>query len=152
MAHLHDQQVPRGALIAAAALMLVAIAAAGLTRQGLIARTDPVAPAQIVLSRDLVFVDRRDGGIAVLAAGSGETLELIAPGSDGFVRGVLRGLVRERRQHGFGSEKPFRLLRQSDGRLTLVDLATQRRIELVSFGPTNVKAFARFLPSGEKSS
>ncbi len=152
MAHHHDQHIPRGVLLAAAGLIVFAIAIAGLTRHGLISRIDSAAPAQTVMSRDLVFVDRQVGGITVLSAASGETLAVIEPGDDGFLRGVLRGLVRERRHRGLGPEKPFRLLRQSDGRLTLVDLATDRRIELVSFGPTNVEAFARFLPTEEQRS
>ncbi len=151
MAHHHDQQVPRGALIAAAALILLAIALAALSRQGFIGRADSLS-APTVVSRDLVFLDRKDGGILVLAAETGETVQSIEPGTNGFLRGVLRGLARERRLGGFDTHKPFRLLRQGDGRLTLVDLATDRHIELVSFGPTNARAFARFLTASEEKS
>ncbi len=151
MAHHHDQHIPRGALIAAAAVVVFAIALAALARQGVIARSEPGAAA-VVEYRDLLFTDRADGGIAVQAATSGATVAVIAPGGDSFLRGVLRGLVRERRQRGLTAEQPFRLLRQGDGRLTLVDLATERRIELVSFGPTNTQAFARFLEIPEDRS
>lgn len=151
MARHHDQQVPRGALIAAAVLIVLAIALAAFARQGLIGRADDLS-APTVEFRDLVFLDRKDGGILVLAADTGETVQAIEPGTNGFLRGVLRGLARERRLGGFDTEKPFRLLRQGDGRLTLLDLATQRHIELVSFGPTNAKAFARFLINGEGKS
>ncbi len=151
MAHRHDQQVPRGALIAAAALILLAVTLAALSRQGLIGRADsPSAPA--VESRDLVFLDRKDGGILVLVAGTGDTVQAIEPGTNGFLRGVLRGLARERRLGGFDTQKPFRLVRQGDGRLTLIDLATDREIELVSFGPTNARVFARFLMASEVKS
>ena len=151
MAHHHDQPVPRRALIAAAALILFSIAAVALARQGLLGPAE-VAQDTPVESRDLLFVDRPGGGITVLSAATGETVAVIGSGADGFLRGVMRGLARERRQHGFDAEQPFRLLRQSDGRLTLVDLATERRIELISFGPTNAKAFARFLPSWRQNS
>lgn len=151
MAHHHDQKVPRAVLFAAAALILLSIALAALSRQGLIVRgEEPAAPT--VASRDLVFLDRPDGGIQVLAAETGETVQTLAPGSNGFLRGVLRGLVRERRLGGFEMNRPFRLRRHDDGRLTLIDLATERRIELVSFGPTNARAFARFLAGGEGES
>lgn len=151
MAHHHDQQVPRGALMAAAGLILFAITAAALARQGLIGPSG-TAPTPTVEFRDLLFVDRPDGGVTVLAADTGETVHAIEPGTNGFLRGVLRGLVRERRLGGFDSAEPFRLLRRADGRLTLHDLATGRRIELVSFGPTNARAFARFLMSSEAKS
>ena len=36
-----------------------------------------------------------------------------------FVRGTVRGLVRERKREGIGSVPPFRLTRLADGRLTL---------------------------------
>ena len=151
MAHHHDQHVPRGALIAAAGLILFAISAAALARQGLIGPAES-ASTPTVEFRDLLFLDRPDGGVTVLAADTGETVQAIEPGTHGFLRGVLRGLVRERRQGGFDSAEPFRLLRRSDGRLTLHDLATGRQIELVSFGPTNARAFARFLISSEAKS
>jgi putative photosynthetic complex assembly protein len=58
---------------------------------------------------------------------------------------VLRGLARERRQHGIGAEPPFRLTLWANGALSLVDTATGRVIELDGFGQTNRAAFARLL-------
>jgi putative photosynthetic complex assembly protein len=66
-------------------------------------------------------------------------------GTNGFVRGVLRGLARERRLNDVGAQPPFQLTRWSDGRLSLDDPATGRRIDLVAFGPTNAGAFAQLL-------
>jgi putative photosynthetic complex assembly protein len=48
-----------------------------------------------------------------------------------------------------GPDLPFRLTHWSDGRLTLEDAATGRRIELESFGPTNMQAFASLLAAGK---
>ena len=73
-------------------------------------------------------------------------LEVLAVGGDGFVRGVLRGVARERRGRGLGSDLPVRLIARRDGTLALEDPATGRRIELNAFGATNAAAFARFLP------
>ncbi|MDJ0610931.1 MAG: photosynthetic complex assembly protein PuhC [Kiloniellales bacterium] len=151
MAHHHELKVPRSVLVGVAALLVFTIVFVALARQGLVGRAD-LPPDAPVAARDLVFLDRSDGGVAVLAAATGETVEVLAPGTNGFLRGVLRGLARERRQHGLGMEQPFRLLKQGDGRLTLHDLATGRRIELISFGVTNAKAFARFLNDQESSS
>jgi putative photosynthetic complex assembly protein len=66
-------------------------------------------------------------------------------GEAGFFRGALRGLARERRRAGLGSEQPFQLIGRADGRLTLADPATGQRIDLESFGPTNAAVFARFM-------
>ena len=66
-------------------------------------------------------------------------------GENGFFRGALRGLARERRRAGLGSEQPFQLIGRADGRLTLTDPATGQRIDLESFGPTNAAVFARFM-------
>jgi putative photosynthetic complex assembly protein len=44
-----------------------------------------------------------------------------------------------------GSEAPFELIAQADGRLTLHDPATGKRVELESFGPTNAANFSRLL-------
>ena len=41
--------------------------------------------------------------------------------------------------------RPFRLTRWSDGRLSLDDPATGRRIELDAFGPTNTAVFAHLM-------
>ena len=42
-------------------------------------------------------------------------------------------------------DPPFRLARWSDGRLTLEDPTTGRRIELGAFGPTNAEVFAELM-------
>jgi hypothetical protein len=43
---------------------------------------------------------------------------------------------------------PFQLALHTDGRLTLVDPAINRTIELEAFGPANSGAFARLLTPG----
>jgi putative photosynthetic complex assembly protein len=98
-----------------------------------------------VASRDLRFLDRDDGGVAVYSAPDGRLVHVLPHGTNGFARGVLRGLARDRRRSDIGSEQAFRLVRFADGRLSLDDPATGRRIDLDAFGPTNVAVFARLL-------
>ena len=76
---------------------------------------------------------------------SGSMVEVLPPGTNGFARGVMRGMARERHSREIGSEPPFRLTRWSDGRLSLDDPATGRRIELDAFGPTNTAVFAHLM-------
>jgi len=75
-------------------------------------------------------------------------VDVVAPGTNGFLRGTLRGLARERKRQGIGPEAPFRLTAHDDGRLTLADPATGRRVDLESFGPTNAAVFSQLLVAG----
>jgi putative photosynthetic complex assembly protein len=104
----------------------------------------PQEDSPINWQRTLRFEDRPDGSIAVV---DGRTGELVASvqGEQGFLRGALRALSRERRARGLGPEQPFELIARPDGRLTLVDPVTEQRIELESFGPTNAGRFASLL-------
>ena len=75
----------------------------------------------------------------------------MVPGTNGFVRIVMRGFARDRLNLGIGSEPPFELTRWQDGRLTITDPSTGHRTELVGFGTTNVDAFAKLLLAGSKT-
>jgi putative photosynthetic complex assembly protein len=103
---------------------------------------EPDAP--VVMSRTLHFADRTAGAIDVTKSGSGALVQRIE-GEQGFVRGTLRGFARERRARGVGPEAPFELVLHTDGRLTLNDPSTGRRVDLESFGPTNLAEFARLM-------
>jgi putative photosynthetic complex assembly protein len=71
---------------------------------------------------------------------------VIEPETGGFVRGVLRSLVRRRMQLGLGREAGgFDLNRLSDGQITLSDPATGEIVDLGAFGPTNQAAFAAIM-------
>ena len=99
---------------------------------------------EVAASRALRFVDDA-GGVVVLDAGTGAEIERIAPGEDGFVRSVMRGLANERKSRAIGPEAPFSLVLHADGSLWLDDPATDRHVVLSAFGVDNVSAFARLL-------
>jgi len=113
----------------------------------------PVNPAAIgaqpTASRDLHFADRADGAVVVSDAVTGRQVEIVEPGADGFVRGAMRGLVRQRRIAEIGPDLPFRLSTWSNGRITLQDTANGNTMELHAFGRTNVEAFLRLLAKEE---
>lgn len=141
--HAHGA-VPRTPLMAVGGLIvmtLIMVAVVRLTGWG----DNPHPPAQTVAERSLRFSDLSNGGIAVHDASNGLLLEELAPGSNGFLRGALRGLSRERKRSGIGPEPALRLSGRSDGRLLLEDPQTGRLIDLGSFGPTNAAVFARLL-------
>lgn len=141
--HAHPP-VPRGALVGAGALIVVALLLATVSRLTNVGATR-VPDAVAVASVALAFSDRADGAVVVSRAADGRVVEVLAPGTNGFARGALRGLARERRRSHVDAAPPFQLTRWSDGRLSLADPSTGRRIELDVFGPTNAAVFARLL-------
>ena len=148
----HDPTVPKGALMFAGGLVAFALVATTAVRVGLL----PVAASPVAIrtathetplqTRDLTFRDRADGAVTITDVTTGKPAEVIEPGSkSGFIRGVMRGLARERRMHHVGDGPAFRLASWPDGGLSLTDTATGRVIELGAFGPTNRAAFASLL-------
>jgi putative photosynthetic complex assembly protein len=135
---------PRGALLGAAALMTLAIVAAGTARLTGIGASH-VPEGTSVESRDLRFADRTDGAVVISEAGTGRVVDVASPGTNGFLRSTLRGLARERKRQDLGAEAPFRLTRWADGRLSLQDEATGRSVDLGAFGHTNAAVFARLM-------
>ena len=156
--HSHENMVPPAALKAALALIVFSLLLVAGVRVGAVS-TGPTATearvaakARPVSERLLSFGDSPSGEVVVTDAASGAPLAAIGSEGGGFIRGVMRGLARERRQHGRGAAEPFRLSAWPDGALTLTDDSTGRVIELGSFGPTNRAAFAAFLPKGGPAS
>jgi putative photosynthetic complex assembly protein len=134
--------VPRGALLAIAALLAASFIGAGAWRAAdLPTRDAEAAPVKV---RMLRFEDRPDGGVAVIDAQSHREIEAVQ-GEQGFLRGTLRGFARERKRRDLGDGPAFELIARADGRLTLLDPATGHRVDLDSFGPTNAGVFARWL-------
>ena len=140
--------IPKAVLICAAALIAITVAGAWWARTtGYGRSTAPTAEAVQVLS--LRFDDQPDGSVLVRRAGDGAAIYRAAPGTNGFMRATMRGLANERRRSGIGDAPPFVLTAWSDGRVSLDDASTGRRVELVAFGQTNEGAFAQlFQASG----
>lgn len=99
------------------------------------------APA-VQWERTLRFEDRPNGDIAVLDATDGREVAHFQ-GEQGFLRGTLRALARERQRRGMGPAAPFQLIGHVDGRVTLRDTVTGQHINLESFGPTNSAVFSQ---------
>jgi putative photosynthetic complex assembly protein len=137
----HSHEI-RGPLWIIAAVMVFALAATALAR--LTGHGPPVSHAQALAQRALVFTDLPDGSIGVTDAASGAVLEPLQ-GEQGFVRGVLRALARERRLTDPSSRVAFELSATADGRLVLNDPVTNQQIDLQAFGATNAAVFARLL-------
>lgn len=153
--HSHADMLPRGTLIIAGALVAFAFTATAVVRiAGVPAAASPVAlrdanHVALVASRNLRFIDRADGAVVIQDTDKGDNASVIAPGQQtGFIRGVMRGLARERRSRGIGNQPPFNLSLWRDGELSLTDSATGRSIELTAFGSSNRASFLALLPQG----
>ncbi len=150
-AHDHDPTVPRGALIAAAALLLFTLALTGAVKWGLIpqsanpqlARSEAQIAPQV--QRDLRFADQEDGSVMITDAATGETVKVIGFGEGGFVRATMRRLAKTRAAKGIGSEPPFTLTLWENGALSLRDPETGREAEIHGFGADHSTIFAEML-------
>ncbi len=150
MSAIDHEPFPRGALVATAALLCVSLAGTAAVRLARV--SGPMAPVSApaaVAAIDLRFADAPDGSIKVSDARSGAQVSTLAPGVGGFVRGVMRGMARDRLARHIGERPPFRLSRDGAGQLWLQDTATGRLIDLEAFGAGNRASFAAFLPSRE---
>ena len=101
-------------------------------------------PGPDLIQRSMIFRDEPDGSISVTDARTGDRVAEFR-GEQGFVRGTLRALSRERKRQGLGSATPLTLSLESDRRLVLHDPSTGEHIDLASFGATNREVFAALL-------
>jgi putative photosynthetic complex assembly protein len=155
--HSHENMIPPGALKAAFLLVGLSLLLVSAVKLGWVGVAPSPAEARLEAhlrpseQRLLRFEDRADGYVVVRDASSGAQVAAIGSEGSGFVRGVMRGLARERHLNREGQAAPFLLASWPDGALSLTDTATGRVIELESFGPTNKAAFAHFLPGASVS-
>lgn len=149
-----DPRIPKPVMWAIGAVVGVTFLLTGSVAVGLMDRPKPASAVRAeqgvarVAERTLVFADREDGALVIAEPGRTDAVEVLEPGSnEGFIRGVMRSMSRERRMRGVGPEEPYRLILWADGRLSLLDEATGRTVELDSFGADNRAAFRALLPA-----
>jgi putative photosynthetic complex assembly protein len=146
------ERFPKSALYAAGALIAMSIVTVGSIRAGLLPQPETAPESRqrrqvaAAVTRDFRFEDRADGALLVTDMAVDRLVFVFPPGSNtGFIRGVMRGLMRERRLHEVARSGPVTVTQWADGALTLEDQTTGRIIELGSFGQTNRAAFAQLL-------
>lgn len=154
MSALDDKPFPRTPLIAAIVLVGASLVVVGGSSLGLLgspaaeaSQAEAASTATPTRSRDLNFFDREDGSVLVKIVDGPD--HLIERDSGGFVRGIMRGLTRERTIRGVGREPVFRLTEWSDGSLTIQDTGTGRSLNLSAYGPTNRLAFEVMLDTSK---
>lgn len=155
MSHSHDEKFPSWVLWAAGGMVSLTMVVVFGVRAGLLPAR-PTAPqvrvaenVPVVATRTFRFADRADGALVATDAATQQVALVLEPGSNsGFIRGVMRGLMRERKLHEVGRDGAVTVTQWANGALTLKDQSTGRIIELGSFGLTNRAAFAQLLRPG----
>lgn len=152
-----NERFPTSALYAAGALIAVAVLTVGGIRIGVLPAPETAPESRMrrqvaqAVSRDFRFEDRADGALLVTDVIANRLVFIFPPGSNtGFIRGVMRGLMRERRLHEVQRSGAVTVTQWEDGALTLEDKTTGRILELGSFGDTNRAAFAQLLVPYQK--
>ncbi len=146
--HLHHPVIPKTALLAMAALAVASVGIAAFGRLTGVGTTGTGA-GRVISAVELRFDDLPAGNVLVRRA-DGTPIETLDAATNGFVRGALRSVARDRKRLAIGPEIPFRIERRDNGRVMLSDPATGERIALDAFGVTNAGVFARYLPDMEK--
>ena len=134
---------PKGAIMGIGALMLLTIGIAGSSRMLGLGHID-MGPTTAVESLNLNFKDLPSGGVLVTDADSGKLVSNVLPTTGGFLRGIMRALVRDHDLQQKPAGTSFRLTQWADGRLSIADPATNESFELEAFGHTNEAVFASF--------
>lgn len=104
----------------------------------------------VVKSTFLVFKDGSNGDILVEVINSGEqnsrsSKSLRLSGEQGFLRGTLRALARERKVRNLSPDAPFVLTLDKNASLSITDPLTQKGINLEAFGSDNLAVFEQLL-------
>ncbi len=148
MSELHENPAPAVPLAAAAALVIVTLIGVAFQKLYINPNSEQVAPVRVLVAeRQLQFVDRDNGAVEVRVMPQNEVLDVIEAGDGGFLRGILRGLVRERRLEAASMSPGFLLQQFEGGAVVLTDMSTTREIDLRAFGSINAKDFLRYLPN-----
>jgi putative photosynthetic complex assembly protein len=99
-------------------------------------------------SQEIQFLPLEGDRIAVQNVADGSLITTVEAGTDGLLRGALRGLGMSRNHSGFDLAAPYQLQRFAEDGVYLSDALTGRSIRLDSFGPLETGATADLLRYG----
>lgn len=143
---------PKVPLAGAIGLLVVVVLSVAMARYGGMPVEPGFSTDQMVQKRILSFSDQPDGSILISETETGNEVARAAPGTNGFLRGFLRGLMRVRKTSEVELTAPFILASWSKGTMTLEDTVTGVKVDLKAFGPTNAAVFDALLPKIKEGS
>lgn len=139
-------------VIAAGIMIALALLITGSARLSGISATQEIGGAHVLSSRTLRFADGSQGTVLVYDGATGRLIATAAPGTNGFLRGALRGLMRVRKRDAVDYATPYTLRQMSNGQLLLTDQGQDITLDLNAYGRTNAAVFEAFLSAtGDKS-
>ena len=101
--------------------------------------------AAIIAERPILLTTRDASGAARVLDEHGSVIAEFGPDTGGFVAGIERVITRKRMQAGIDPNLPVSLQLREGNRLSLHDPATGWSAELMGFGASNTRVFARLL-------
>lgn len=139
-----DELVPRILVRAVMALILAILAL--VTIASVTDRPLESTPANgAILSERAIFISGEASGAARVLDANGALLADFDADKGGFVAGIDRVIIRERNKVGADLSAPVLLRLREGNRLSLYDPETNWSAELMGFGATNLRTFARLL-------
>jgi putative photosynthetic complex assembly protein len=102
-------------------------------------------PEGAVLSERAIFLSGDASGAARVLDQHGTVIADFPPEKGGFVAGIERVIARERGLRGLDMSQPVVLQLKEGNRLSITDPTTGWSAELMGFGATNSRTFARLL-------
>jgi putative photosynthetic complex assembly protein len=102
-------------------------------------------PAGAVISERAIYLSGDASGAARVLDADGTLLADFPSDKGGFVAGIERVIARERGLRGLDMSQPVLLQLRAGNRLSITDPATGWSAELMGFGATNSRTFARLL-------
>ncbi len=142
--HKEDDLVPMflvRAMFALVVVCLVLVSAARISGRPLEA-TPTDAP---IIAERAIFLSGDTSGAARVLDANGSVLADLPGEQGGFIAGVQRVIDRERNKSGASLDGPVLLQLREGNRLSITDPSTGWSAELMGFGATNVRSFARLL-------
>ena len=139
-----EELVPRvmvRAMFALVLICLIIVTWARVTDRPL----ESTPPDRPVIAERMIFLSATTSGAARVLDANGTVIADLVPEQGGFIAGVTRVLDRERGKHGVPLDGPVALQLREGNRLSISDPSTGWSAELMGFGATNTRAFARLL-------
>ncbi len=139
-----DELVPKVLVRAVMALLLSILAL--VTIATLTDRPLESTPAEsAILSERAIYLSSEATGAARVLDSNGTLLADFSADKGGFVAGIDRVVIRERAKSGADMTAPVLLRLREGNRLSIYDPETNWSAELMGFGATNLRTFARLL-------
>jgi putative photosynthetic complex assembly protein len=102
-------------------------------------------PREAVVAERIIILSGDLSGAARVMDANGQVIAELSPEQGGFIAGVHRVLLRERGKHGVALDGPVRLVRTEGNRIAIYDDTIGWSADLMGFGLSNTRAFARLL-------